>query len=601
MCFAISAVRKQFNNDYKDALSNAAGKLNVSTEEYLLTYDHIMENNRNTIGGLFGNDGEKMQQFTTMNMMRKNVAQSMLNGRAPGVAGAAVINESIGSEVMTTMAQAAAQGKLDSQGMELFSGMYKGVVRHLLEATDGEIQYLDRKDGRLKTQSFNKLDSKQQNAVMTKLMYETMLGTEVDQEKGFTRSTSEQSRDFKYRTGRLIANSTLELRADGTLSNDFIDALDKAGEGSGTGAAIGQYEAMGEAYLAESLNTPDMMENILKQYLPTGMDVNAEGADMYRKQIAASVQSQIRLRQEEITNSTALSRSKHGRGYGIQSRSSFMNNINTGIIGQLTKDSNANALDLVMPLLLTAAGTAISEGSITGDDIMALSGAAFTAFQYARVGTIDVGELEPFEAKKRMAAAQATSGIFKLKNAMLQHGEENVGQAIAQVAISEAVSVGFNMVATPWLSRQIAEKGLGAGAAPAMNAMDMRKYTAGQQLAGNAAASMISAVSSTVISGLILNTMDGNGPSISETIKSFMPAAQAVSKVNEAIARRRAQEAAFEDFQAETDGTEDTIEEYMVVTDATYDPNDYSSIADLQSAQEIEPNSDGSLSVGLIA
>ena len=182
---------------------------------------------------------------------------------------------------------------------------------------------------------------------------------------------------------------------------------------------------------------------------------------------------------------------------------------------------------------------------------------------------------------------------------MNQHGDD-VGAAIAQVAVSEAVSVGFNMVAAPWLSRNIAEKALGAGAAPAMNALDMRKYTAGQQLAGNAAASMISAVSSTIISGVLMNTMQGQGPSISDTIQSFMPAAQAVSQVNEAIARRRAQEAAFEDFQAETDGTDDTIQEYMVVTDATYDPNDYASIADLAAAQEVDPGSDGSLSVGLV-
>lgn len=588
-------------SEYRENLDKAAKKLNVSQDEYLLLFDHIMENNTQVINGLWGVDGQKMEDFTTMDMTRKNLAHSMLTGKAPNSDNQKVINQAIGPEIMTTMAQAAAQGKLDSQGMEIFSGMFKGVVRHLLEATDGQIEYINKKTGKLETQSFNKLDSQQQSSVMTKMMYQNLIGTEVNKDKGFSRSTSDKAKEFKHKSGTLIGNSVLELREDGTLGNDFIDALDKAGEGSTTGIAVKQYEAMGEAYLRESLDTPEMFENVLQQYLKTDrINPNSEKAKVYRNQLEVSVRAQMQARQEQITKQTKLSRSKHQRGYGINNRSSFMNNINSDVISQLSRDSRANTLDFVMPLLLTAAGTAISEGSIDKDQIMALGGAAFTGFQYARTGTINASELDPAESKRRIAAAQATSGIFKLKNAMLQHGEENIGAAIGQVVLTEAISVGFNMVATPWLSRQIAEKGLGAGAAPAMNAMDMKKYTAGQQLGGNLAASAVSAISSTLISGLFMKTMQGNGLSISETIQSFLPAAQGVSQVNEAIARRRAQEAAFQDFQAETDGTNDSIEEYMVVTDATYNPNDFESITDLQAAQELSPESDGSLSIGIL-
>ena len=593
----------QITQQYTDELRDAATKMGVDQDEYLLAYDHILENNREVIGGIFGNDGEKMGQFTTMNMMRKNVAQSMLTGQNPSSEGAKVINESIGGEVITTMAQLAAQGKLDSQGMEVFSGMYKGVMRHLIEATGQKIDVYNPTTGKIEEREYNSLDAKSKNAVMTKLMYENMFGTQVSNQKGFTRATSDQARDFKASTGQFIADSVLELRDDGTLGNDFIDALDKAGEGSSTKAQKDMFEAMGEEYLRETLNSEEMTDMLLKQYLIAdgqSGDLNSDKAKAYRRQIATSTRAQMKRRQDQATRNTALSRSRHSRGYGVQSRSSFMNNMNSDVIGQLSKDSRANALDLVMPLLLTAAGTAISEGSIGKDQLMALSGAAFTSFQYARTGTIDHGDLTARESKKRLAAAQATSGIFKLKNAMMQHGDENMGAAIAQVAVSEAVSVGFNMAATPWLSKNIAEKGFGAGAAPAMNAMDRRKFQAGHQLAGNVAASAISAVSSTLISGLLMNTMQGQGPSLSDTIQSFLPAAQAVSQVNEAIARRRAQEAAFDDFQAETDGTNDTIQEYMVVTDATYNPDDYSSIADLSAAQEVEPGSDGSLSVGIL-
>jgi molecular chaperone GrpE (heat shock protein) len=587
--------------EYKDNLDARAKKMGVSTEEYTLMFDHLYQNTISNISGLFGDDGQKMDQFTVMNMMRKDLARSMMDGRPPNADKAEVINESIGSEVMTTMAQLAASGKLDAQGMDMFTAMNKGVVRHLVEATNQEITYFNKKTGKHETVAFSDLDRKGQNAVVTKIVYQNMFGTTEDgSPMGYHRSTSDDARTMRIKTGQLIGNSELELREDGTLGNDLIDALDKASIGSSTGAQIEMYEAMGEEYLKETLDNESMREDLLRRHLKAdGVNPDSEKAAAYRKQMAATIQYQIKSRQQAIIDQYDLSRDRHGRGYGVQNRTSFMNNINSGVIGQLAKDSSANALDLVAPLLLTAAGTAISEGNISGDQIMALGGAAFTAFQYARTGAIDYDELDPAEAKTRLAATQAATGIFKLKNAMAINND-NFGAAVTQVVVQEATSTAFNAIAAPWLSRNIAERVLGAGAAPAMSALDMNKYVAGQQLAGNLGASIISAVSSTIISGLIMNTMQENTPSLSETIKSFLPAAQAVSQVNEAIARRRAQEDAFEDFEAETDGTDDTIQEYMVLTDATYNPDNYSSIEDLQSATEIEPGSDGSLSVGLI-
>ena len=192
------------------------------------------------------------------------------------------------------------------------------------------------------------------------------------------------------------------------------------------------------------------------------------------------------------------------------------------------------------------------------------------------------------------------SGVFKFKNALSQHGDENIHKAIAQMAVQETVSTAFNMVATPWLSQQFV-KGMGANAAPAMNAISGNKYAASQQFAGNAAASIVSAISSTLISGVLMKTTNSLQQGLSDTIASFSATASAVSNVNEAIARRRAQQAAYEDLAAETDDSGAEVQTYMVLTEATYDANDYASIADLQEAQEIYPTNDGSLGVDVLA
>ena len=134
-----------------------------------------------------------------------------------------------------------------------------------------------------------------------------------------------------------------------------------------------------------------------------------------------------------------------------------------------------------------------------------------------------------------------------------------------------------------------------------MSALDMKKYQAGQQLAGNLGASLISAVSSTLISGILMRGVESMSQNVGDAIQSFLPAVQAVSNVNESIAKRRQQEAAYEDFEAETDNSEGEVRDYMVMTEATYDPNDYNSMADLQEAQEVEPSNDGSLSIGLLS
>lgn len=585
---------------YRTKLKNASSKLGISNEEYTLMFDIHHEESREQISGLFGDDGEKMAQFTVMNMMRKDIARAMMDGRAPSAKNSTVINENIGSEALTTLAQLAASGKLEGQGMDIFSGMYKGVVGNLLELTDSVVEYRNKGETEIRTMQFSHMSQQQKSAYMTKLIYQNMVGTEVHSSSGFNRNTSEESKDWKTFNANLIANSVLELDENGRMSNDFIDALDKAGSNSSTGQQVRAYAALGEEYLKSALDNDVQREALLQQYLPNKGELGTKESTFYREQMDRKVRSQMKYRQEQDSKKYASARSRHNAGRGMLQRSSFMNKINTSAIDQLSTDTSANALDLFVPLALTMVGSAISEGSVDKDQVMQLGGATFTAFQYARTGTIDSTNLDPTKYKKRLASAQAMGGIFKFKNALAQHGDENVGMAVAQLAVQEATAVTFNAIATPWLSNQIAEKGLGVKHAPAMNALDMKKYQASHQLAGNLGASVISAVSSTLISGLLMRGVESMSQNLGDTIQSFLPAANAVNAVNEAISKRRQQEAAFADFAAETDDNEQEVKDYMVLTNSSYDSNNYAHLAELNEPQDITPSMDGSLTVDLL-
>ncbi|MGK3946730.1 hypothetical protein ABK046_51255, partial [Streptomyces caeruleatus] len=79
--------------------------------------------------------------------------------------------------------------------------------------------------------------------------------------------------------------------------------------------------------------------------------------------------------------------------------------------------------------------------------------------------------------------------------------------------------------------------------------------------------SVISAISSTLISGLLMRGVESMSENVGQAIQSFLPAVQAVNSVNEAIAKKRQQENAYQDFEAETDNSEGQISDYMVITD----------------------------------
>ena len=595
-------------DDFTRRIKSASDSASLTMEEYLYNFDQLHEQAVGQVGEMFGKEGQKMEQFNVMNLMRKNMSTSMGDGKAPGYNGQNILMENIGTEVMTTMAQLGAQQKLGSLGTDIFASMYRGALSYLIDASDAVVKFdvVDadgNETGRQHELNISEMTPKQKQAYMNRIIFQHLLSGQtpnVDEEHGFNRNTSDKASEWKDFNNIIIGGSSMQIDEEGNIYDPLMEAFDKAGEATLSDSGREMMEARGEQILMQALNSEEETLNIVKQHLPGPDFDDTNKREAYAEQVSKKVRTQVVARQRRMARMRKEAQQRYMGNQSTANRGALVNKLDKDLIGELATNRGANLLDIMTPLFLTAMGSGIAEGNIDANQIQGLAGAAFTSFQYARAGFVDENSLDPAGNKKRLASAQMLSGVFKFKNALSQHGDENIHKAVAQMAVQETVSTAFNMVATPWLSQQFV-KGMGANAAPAMNAISGNKYAASQQFAGNAAASIVSAISSTLISGVLMKTSNSLQQGLSDTIASFSATASAVSNVNEAIARRRAQQAAYEDLAAETDDSGAEVQTYMVLTEATYDANDYASIADLQEAQEIDPTNDGSLGVDVLA
>jgi len=346
---------------------------------------------------------------------------------------------------------------------------------------------------------------------------------------------------------------------------------------------------MGKQALYEHAMNDVEFERIVKDFMPGDEKVSQENVD-YMKQ---NIQYQAARRQNQVMKQQKLARELHMQMNDVTKRGSVLNNIGDASMRALSKNKVSTGLDVVIPFLLTGIGGMIQEGNIDDNQMQALGGSMFTAFQYARAGSVD--DPDPVGRKRKISSAKALTGAFKFKNALARHGDENVHMAVAEMAVQETISTSFNAL-TPKLNNFIETNVLGMKAHPSLSAMNMEKYAAGKQLAGNIGASLISAASSTLLTGLFMKTgakMANGG--LKNVLDSFSPVANLASSVAERISRQRNQQAAYEDIAGETDGTEAEISSYWVMTDSSYNPDNYAHLADLQEAQDVEPDMDGTI------
>jgi len=596
-------------SEYQKELTDVARKQGVSVETYLLQFDSVYETTRQQIDPLFGKDGERMENFTLTELMRKNVANAQETGNMPGEEGSHNIRDMAGSELMTTMAQLASQQKLGAQGMGIFSAMYRGVLSELVNANK-EVLSVDGKD-------FTTADKVEQDYILKKVVYKNLVGTE-DKGQLWSRATSDETKDWKGFNARMIdeaderfvyqeADESLtvvkdssEYKGSGKLirvENDILDAFVEMNERSLTGQQAASAEMMGREALYEyAFNNDEEVDKILRDFLPGDEQITMEG----KKMVKDNIQYQAARRNQQVIRQQKMAREMYMDMSDVTKKGSVLNKVGDAGLRAMSKNKVSTGLDVLVPILLTGVGGMISEGNVDDNQLQALGGATVTAFQYARAGSID--DPNPNAYKRKVSGAKALTGVFKFKNALARHGDDNIGMAVAEMAVQEVVSTSFNAVATPWINQKIERNVLGMKAHPSLSAMGMEKYAAGKQLAGNIGASIISAVSSTLISGVFMKTaarMQNGG--VKNILDSFAPVANLSASVAERISRQRNQQAAYEEIAAETDGTNSEISDYWVMTDSTYNPDNFAHLADLQEAQDVEPSMDGTIYTDVLA
>ena len=589
-------------DSYRNALLNAATDVG-GLEEYMLQFDSVYSTSRAQLDPLFGAEGERMEMFSLTELMRKNLANAQETGNRPGGKASDNIRNIAGSELLQTMAQLSSTEKVGAQGMGIFSAMYRGVLTELINANK---EVLD-SDGK----NFSTADQVEQEYIIKKTVYKNLLGTAVSEDQPWTRATSDDTRDWKANNARMIDEAEeryVYQEGDGKLSvvtgsgqykgsgklirveNDVLDAFVAMNERTLSGEQAAAAEMMGRQALYEYAMDDQELDRIVADFMPGDHKTSQENVE-YMKQ---NIQYQAARRQNQVIKQQKLARELHMSMNDVTKRGSVLNNIGDASLRALSKNKVSTGLDVIVPFLLTGIGGMIQEGNIDDNQIQALGGGMVTAFQYARAGTID--DPDPAAYKRKISTAKAFTGVFKFKNALARHGDDNVGMAIAEMATQEVVSTAFNAIATPKISSFIETNVLGMKAHPSLSAMNMEKYAAGKQLAGNIGASVISAVSSTLITGLFMKTgaaMANGG--MKNILDSFAPVAQLAASVSERISRQRNQQAAYEEMAAETDGTEAELTSYWVMTDASYNPDSYAHLADLQEARDIEPDMDGTI------
>ena len=573
--------------------------LSAEAEKQLLIFDSIYRESAESSAHLFGKDGERLEEFTTMENVRKNMSRSLMGDETAfeDMGKTNPLLQNLDTEMITTMGQLIAQNKLGASGVDTFAMMYQGVVSSLLEADGGEfnVRRANPSTGQQEEVkvAYNDLNPEEKSRIMMKKVLGAIVGTS---DEGPSRHTSDDAREF----------SRVQL---GMLDDDdYLDAYQKQMRGSLSDSESKLLAQMGDQLLLQMVDEGgDNFDKLLDTFVDGASDARHSadgGANSNREQqkerirkymgkerirIMGEHQAQQKSRRAQLLEANPMLR-----------RGAFMNKVSTGAASLLATNKVSNSLDLLVPLAITAFGQSIGEGSVDDDSLQRLAGTAISSFNNARPGFID--DPNAARLRGRQQIARGLTSVFKFRNAMNRH-DGNYAMAAADVAVMEGTSMVVNHMLAPKANRLIANKMFGAGNSPGMRALNMDKYVASQQLAGNIGSSLISAASTAIISGILMrNVVQPISQQAAQVIQNFQPAADYQSQANAEIARRRAQENAYEEMvTVQTGNAEEEISAYNVDTNATYGEYNQSAAEDLMAAQEIEPTSFGNLGATLLS
>ena len=517
------------------------------------------------------------------------------------------------AESMQMMAQLVGSDKLMTSGFEVFNALFEGVLSNvmvdeldkveseLFEATKKEAKannkYLTDEDIRNNPEFQQKLNQTKKRTIKRKSIQLMIGGGEGD------RSTSVE--------GSVVRGITAAAMENDAVLDEYI----KSQEGSLSSQQSEAMSQMAEHLLLKSSASQDQFNNLLDavggpvgltEDERAGMSEEQQRQELFNRRKQKRLQTEQRLKeQQNIRFANAVRQQENDRKAFIDDnpylrRGSMLSKVGNGLIGSLASNKGSSTLDILAPIAITALGSAISEGDVDATTMQDLGGATFTAAMYARTGFVDSASRKVYA--NRMGMAQMTGAVFKFKSGLQRYeGQgyeegEKVLLAARDTLVRETISMAVNKAVAPALSQSIASR-LGNNQAIAMDILGGKQHQAVQQISGNIGASLISAATSTLISGMFLKTVvPSPEKQMHADLQQFDVNVATVNSVNQQIAYARAQQAAAEDVEVSESNGEPELSSYNVVTSSTYNADSSYDTMALYDEQELDIATDGSLS-----
>ena len=605
----------QANAELQTAVQSAADNLGISKNAYLLTFDEKYENSRRQAQGMMGGAGEGLSTFTSLEGMRSDMANLFRSGNADKDDRMEKLLGVMDSEAMQMASQLIGSDKLSTEGFDAFTRLFEGILSNVMvdsldkiESELLETAKQERKNNNLGPLSDEELmadpDFKKKVAqvkakeVRKRSIQLTFGGGEGE---GVDRSTSMEGVDVRSVTAQMMEKE------------EFLNAYEKTVEGSLASQQAKAVEQLATHILTKSGESDESFNQLLNAVgskvgltaeEKAGLSEKQQNALLQTKQheqrsrITRRLKEQQRAQFRSAIKQQLADRQKLANDNPYLKRGSMLNKLSNTMINSLATNKGSTTLDLLAPIAITAVGAAISEGDVDATTLQDLGGATFQAAMYARTGFVD-GSKKVYA--KRMAQTQAVASVFKFRSALQRYeGQgyaegEKVAMAVKDTIIRESISMAVNKAYAPAVAQSIASK-LGNNTSIASDMMTGKKHQAVQQLSGNIGASLISAATSTLISGLILKTAIPNPEkNMNAELQQFEVNVATMNAVNEQIAASRAQQAAKEDLEVADSGGEPEISAYSVVTSSTYGADSQADSIALYEPQELDLASDGSI------
>ena len=578
--------------DLDEKLDAAAKKAGLSRESYLLTFDQRYENSRDQARAMIGSSGEGLTTFTNLEGIRSDMSNMFKSGDQGRDDKMDKLLGIMDAEALQMASQLIGSDKLMTGGFDAFSKLFEGILSNVmvdeLDKVQADLIEVAKKESPgvteealLKNPAFQKQVSDAKEKVVRKKSIQLTLGGGPGD-----RSTSEE--------GATIRSVTTELMESEAVQKAYTQSI----EGSLASQQAEAVQKLADHMILKGSESEDQFNKLLDAIGTRAGSPDELSAEQQRQNLRSRLKEQQKIKFNKAVRQQMADRQKMADDNPYLKRGSMLSKLSDTMIGSMATNKGSTTLDLLAPIAITAIGAAVAEGDVNAETMQELAGATVTSLMYARTGFID-GNAKTYA--KRMAGAQAISSVFKFRSALNRYeGQsyaegEKIAMAARDTVVRESISMVVNKALAPALTRNIASK-LGNNTSIASDLLTGKKHQAVQQISGNIGASLISAATSTMISGLILKTTVPNPEKkMYADLQQFEVNVATVNSVNQQIAASRAQQAAAEDVEVQESGGEPEVSAYNVVTSSTYGADSRADSFALEDFEELELGNDGSL------